>query len=235
MSADEQTSAAHQAKETAGRMTDQVRAQSADVMQKAQETATNTVSQQKGRAAESVGTLADALRQTGQHLEQNDQGGFSRVVNQAADRLEEFSNDLQSKSVDEIVNDVENFARRDPGLFLGGAFLAGLLGARFFRSSARRQSYDRGRYDMTSSRYYGSSGATGYSRQGRGQFSSETTQEDYTGTYMPDYYGSGSTTESKFNTRQPSPQPPSVRPYDYPPASDMGDRPFTDPTHRTDE
>ena len=231
MNADDQTNTAQQAKETADRMTDEVRSKSADVMQQAQETATKTVSHQKSRAAESVGTLADALRETGRHLEENDQGGFGRIADQAADRLERFSNDLQDKSVDEIVGDVEGFARREPGLFLGGAFLAGLLGARFFKSSAQR----RMRYDMAPTGSYERSGMSGYSRQGRGAFGSETTEEDYTGTYMPNYYGSGSTTEGTATTRQTSPQPPSVQPSDYPPATDMGDRPFTDPTDRTNE
>jgi hypothetical protein len=36
-----------------------------------------------------------------------------------------------------MVRNVEDFARRQPALFIGGAFMLGLLGARFLKSSAQ--------------------------------------------------------------------------------------------------
>jgi hypothetical protein len=49
------------------------------------------------------------------------------------------SNYLQNTDVSEMVDRTEEFARRRPALFLGGAFALGLLGARFLKSSRRQQ------------------------------------------------------------------------------------------------
>ncbi len=225
MSADQQTSTTQQAKEAAGRITDDVRSQSASKMRQAQETAAKTANEQKNRAAQSVSSLADALRETGQHMQDNNQGAFGDMADRAADRLEQFSHDLQNKSVGDMVDDIEDFARRDPGLFLGGAFLAGLLGARFFRSSTPTQP----RHDRYSSQDYRRSGRTGYGRQG--SFGAETAEEDYTGSYAPNYYGTGTAAESTYS----APQAPTGQPTDYPPVTDAGDQSFKDASERTNE
>lgn len=168
----------NQAQDATSQIADQARQKSGEVMQQAQETAKNTLDQQKGRAAQSVGTVADALRHTGEHLQQNDQGSFGQVANQLADRLEQFSNDLQNKSVDEMIDGVENFARQDPQLFLGGAVVLGLLAARFLKASGERRNQ----------RYYGGQG-----RYGSGNYRG---QGQYGGQYGQRYYDQGATRAS---------------------------------------
>jgi hypothetical protein len=42
--------------------------------------------------------------------------------------------------VDDLLREAEEFARRDPALFLGVAFTLGVLGARFLKSSGRHPS-----------------------------------------------------------------------------------------------
>ena len=49
-----------------------------------------------------------------------------------------FSERLKNKDVTELLNDAQRLARRQPALFVGGAFALGLLGARFLKSSRRR-------------------------------------------------------------------------------------------------
>jgi hypothetical protein len=46
-----------------------------------------------------------------------------------------LSDYLRDKSLTDVVGDVERFARREPVIFVGGAFLIGLLGSRFLKSS----------------------------------------------------------------------------------------------------
>ena len=46
---------------------------------------------------------------------------------------------MREKDVQAIVRDVERYAREQPALFLGGAFVLGLLGARFLKSTANRE------------------------------------------------------------------------------------------------
>jgi hypothetical protein len=96
---------------------------------------------QKDRAAEGLGSLVQALRQTSQQLREQNQGAaVDEYLTSATDQVERFSNYVRSANVSQMVNQVEQFARREPGLFLGGAFVLGLLGARFLKSSGRTNS-----------------------------------------------------------------------------------------------
>ena len=58
-------------------------------------------------------------------------------VDQAADQVERLSEYVRERDVVQIAGDVEKFARREPALFLGGAFVLGLCAARFLKSSAQ--------------------------------------------------------------------------------------------------
>src|SRR3712207_3661081 len=115
------------------------------VQQKATQRVESGLSRGKTQAAETLRTVADSLLNTGQQLRERDQEPVSRYVDQFADRVQRFSNYLQSTDVSEIVDSTEDFARRRPALFLGGAFALGLLGARFLKSS-RRQVESRGQF-----------------------------------------------------------------------------------------
>ncbi|HEY9515791.1 MAG TPA: hypothetical protein VIQ74_08945, partial [Gemmatimonadaceae bacterium] len=63
-------------------------------------------------------------------------GGY---VEKAANRVEQLADYVQNTDASEMADRFENFARREPGIFLGGAFTLGLLGARFIKSSRRGQ------------------------------------------------------------------------------------------------
>ncbi|MEO8799147.1 MAG: hypothetical protein ABI551_14760 [Polyangiaceae bacterium] len=92
------------------------------------------VTQQK-RSVGELGDVAKALRSTREQLGDN---LAAPVVERAAEELEKATRFLESASLGDIVEKVEGFARREPLLFAGGAFVVGMLGARFLKSSARR-------------------------------------------------------------------------------------------------
>ncbi len=131
---------AAQAKETAKQASSQAREQVGA-----------RVAGQKDRVAESLGGVAQALRQTGDQMRDQDQMGLTGFVDQAASQVEHFSSYLRENDMGRLIDDVESYARREPAIFIGGAFLLGLLGARFMKSSRPRPRYDE--------RYYGSSSA----------------------------------------------------------------------------
>ncbi|HET7614157.1 MAG TPA: hypothetical protein VFK26_09555 [Gemmatimonadaceae bacterium] len=88
------------------------------------------------RAIETVSGLAQSLRTGGQQLQ--DQGSTAaNLVEQAADRLDSVARYLQNTELDEVVRKTETWARQNPALFVGSAFVVGLLGARFLKSSQR--------------------------------------------------------------------------------------------------
>jgi len=126
---------ADQVKETAGQVTDQAQQTAGQVVDQARQQVSSRLGDQKDRAAESLVSVAQALRQTGQQLREQDQQGVTHYIDQAASRVERLSNYLQQNDLGQLVDDVEQMARRQPALFLGGAFVLGLLGARFLKSS----------------------------------------------------------------------------------------------------
>jgi len=129
---------ADQAKETAGQVANQAQQKAGRVVDQTRQQMTSRLASQKDRAAEGLGSVAQALWQTGQQLREQDQDGVTSYIDNAASQVERFSTYLQNNDVGELINDVERFARRQPAVFLGGAFVLGLLGARFLKSSRQQ-------------------------------------------------------------------------------------------------
>jgi hypothetical protein len=97
--------------------------------------ATERLVGQKNRAIGELDTIADAIRGTGRQLREQDHNAVANYIEGAADQLHSFSQRLQNKDVGEIVEEIQRFGRSRPALFVGLAFGAGLLGARFMKSS----------------------------------------------------------------------------------------------------
>jgi hypothetical protein len=106
--------------------------------------ASDALSQQKHRATQGLGSIVEAVRSTGRQLGDTNQPGIANYVNNAADSLQRWVDTMDRKDVREIVEDVQQFGRRRPALFIGMTFGAGLLGARFLKSSARNDRSYRG-------------------------------------------------------------------------------------------
>jgi ElaB/YqjD/DUF883 family membrane-anchored ribosome-binding protein len=105
-------------------------------MGRVREKASTQLSAQKDRATEGLGSAAQAVKQSTNQLREQRHETIAHYVEQAADQLDRFANRLKDKNVGEIVDDAQRFARRQPALFVGGAFAVGLLGSRFFKSSS---------------------------------------------------------------------------------------------------
>ena len=126
-------------RQQAGQLVDDAQNKMDETIHVAQQEAKSMLGSQKGRAAESLGGIAQALRQTGQQMQDGQQAAVAQYAQQAADKIEQFSSQLQNKDVDQLLADVEGFARRRPEIFLGGALLLGFAAARFLKSSAPRE------------------------------------------------------------------------------------------------
>jgi len=94
------------------------------------------LSTQKERATDGLGTVAQAVRQSAQHLRENRQDAIAQYVEKAGDQIDRLSTQLRNRDVGELVNEVQRFARRQPALFVGSAFAIGVIGARFLKSSS---------------------------------------------------------------------------------------------------
>jgi len=128
-----------QAKDQVKDLASQAKDQTVEMAHQAQDQVTNLVARQKEQAAARLGGLAGALHDAGKQLEQKDADGFGRYAHRAADQVDKVSRYLRDKDLPALVRDTEGFARRHPDLFLGGSLVAGVLLARFLKSSADRQ------------------------------------------------------------------------------------------------
>ena len=127
----------------------------AGIMDRVRQGASTQLSTQKNKATDSIGNVAQAVRQTTQHLREQHHDTIARYVDEAANQLERVSNQLRNKDVGELMRDAQQFARRRPAVFIGSAFAIGLLGARFLKSSRDRQDEKAGRnlYARTGGEY----------------------------------------------------------------------------------
>jgi hypothetical protein len=137
---------AQQVKEQAKGLANDAKDQTVKMAGQARDHVQELVERQKDQAAERLGGLAGALREAANKLQEGDQGGnFGQYANRAAEQVERLSGYLRDSDLRGFVRDTESFARRRPEVFLGGTLLAGLMLARFLKSSAPERN-DRGPY-----------------------------------------------------------------------------------------
>lgn len=132
---DTATRTMHDLRDQAGAAAEQVKAEASELASTAGERVRGIVEQQKGVGAEALGAMARAAHEAAGQLEEQTPM-VARAVHQAAAGAERISRDLRDRSVGDLVNTVSDFARREPVAFFAGTVLAGLVLARFVKSSA---------------------------------------------------------------------------------------------------
>ncbi|MEW6117104.1 MAG: YHS domain-containing protein [Nitrospirota bacterium] len=108
---------------------------------KTKDQARSMVSEKKAKTADVLTSVVQALRQTAQQLQGQQQASVARYADKAAEKVESLSNYLKNKDVDNLLDDAESFIHRQPALFLGSAFAAGFVLSRFLKSSGRGTRY----------------------------------------------------------------------------------------------
>ncbi len=110
-----------------------------EIVNQVQQQAGTQIDRQKESAANDLSQVVSAVRRFGESLGAEQGGPIARYAaeygDKAAQKLEQFSTYIREQDAKRLLNDVQNFGRRRPGLMLGGAFLLGLAGARLIRSS----------------------------------------------------------------------------------------------------
>jgi cell division septum initiation protein DivIVA len=131
------------AKDQAKNLASEAKDQAKDMANQARDHVQTLVGQQKGQAADRLGSLAEALREAGRKLNEGEQAGdFGQYADRAAQQVERLSGYLRDHELRDFVRDAETFARRRPEVFLGGTLIAGLMLARFLKASSPDQGYD---------------------------------------------------------------------------------------------
>jgi hypothetical protein len=95
--------------------------------------------EQKLRTAKRVKEIAEAVRSAAQSLERSDNRAIARYAERVAFRIADFSDLIRERRWSEIVADAEDFAQRQPTLFLLGAAVAGFIGGRLLSVPSDRR------------------------------------------------------------------------------------------------
>jgi len=148
-----------------GAAVDQAKEKAGELVDQATEQAKPRLENQKERAADGLSSAAHALRQTSRHLrEQEESSPIVGYTERAADRVERLADYLREREIGDLIGEVEDFARRQPVLFVGGAFTLGLLAARFLKSSGQRGTTQQGGRQQPIGGYLPAAGQTTGSR-----------------------------------------------------------------------
>jgi len=110
-----------------------------EVVSQVQEQASSQLNRGKETAAAELSTVVNAVRSFGETLNNEGNGPIARFAAQygdkAAEGLDRVARYLREQDPKRVLNDVQNFGRRQPALMIGGAFLLGFAGARLIKSS----------------------------------------------------------------------------------------------------
>ena len=110
-----------------------------EVVSQVQQQANSQINRQKETAASELTTVVNAVRRFGETLRNEGEGPIGRFAAQygdkAADGIDRFARYLREQDPKRLLNDVQNFGRRQPALMIGGMFLLGFAGARIIKSS----------------------------------------------------------------------------------------------------
>jgi hypothetical protein len=113
----------------------------ADTAARARDKAGARVDSERSKLADQIGVVTQALRDGSSEIRDNDKAEtVARYVDTFADQTERLADYVSAKSPRDMLADLESFARREPALFLGGAFTLGLIASRLLKSSAQTSS-----------------------------------------------------------------------------------------------
>ena len=143
------------AQEVVSQAKEQVQQKTEEVKGSAMERVRDQLDSQSTRLGEQVTPFAQALRETGTHLQEDGQSSGAKAAKGAADQAERLASYLKESDSDRILGDVEDFARRRPWMACAVGFATGFVAARFLKASAaRREENGRSGYETQTRQPY---------------------------------------------------------------------------------
>lgn len=125
-------STAEQAKEKAKEQAQQAAGQARGALR-------GQVDQRSTEAGERVHGVASDVRSVSQQLREQGKDQPAKLAEQAADRAERLGSYLRYSDADRILQDVEDFGRRQPWAVIAGGVAIGLVASRFLKASSTRR------------------------------------------------------------------------------------------------
>ena len=125
------------------KVTSTVREQAAKIGEKAKTVASDAgrkiegaLNDQRATGADYLQNMAGLVHQTADVFER-EVPQASRYIRQAADQIDTVAEAVRTKDLRDAVSDVQDFARRQPAIFFGGALLLGFAAVRMLKTNGR--------------------------------------------------------------------------------------------------
>jgi hypothetical protein len=118
---------------------EQLKSDTSEVMDKAKHAGQQRLDSGKQTAAAQVQKVAGVFDQASSQFRQEDLPKFAEYASEIGSTIKNFADNLQNRSIDDLVNDTRAFARRNPTMFLLGSIAIGVAVSRFLKASATHQ------------------------------------------------------------------------------------------------
>lgn len=105
-----------------------------DLKDRAIDKARSTANDGKAKAGEAIGTFSEMIENSAKTIDENVGEKYGDYARSAADAVSSFAEKVNSKEVDEMVEDARSFVRKRPAVAIGAAALVGLLVSRLIKS-----------------------------------------------------------------------------------------------------
>lgn len=112
----------------------ETRGEAERIAREATEAGRDIMDRQRASVASELDGIVKALKKTADALHDEHQDSIADYTKRAADGLSRFAHDLRDKDLGTLVHRVNDYARRQPAVFLGGAVATGFLLSRFLKS-----------------------------------------------------------------------------------------------------
>ncbi len=97
---------------------------------------TNELNARKNRVTDRLDDVAETVRRMGEPLREAPYAPLAEYVSSAAGRIEHLASELRGRDVEELAHELGELAQRQPAVFLGATLAAGIVAARFLKSSS---------------------------------------------------------------------------------------------------
>jgi gas vesicle protein len=114
---------------------DKVRSDALEVMDKAKTVGREQLESGKQTTASQAEKIADVIEHASSRLEENNLQTLADYASEIGTTIKNFSEGLHNRSVDDLVVDIRDIARRNPTAFLLGSIVIGVGISRFFKAS----------------------------------------------------------------------------------------------------
>ena len=126
----ESQSVTEQAKERVQEVSKQAKSQTREQLR-------SQINERSTQVGDQAATAAHAVRRASEQLRTEGNDRAANVIDAVADRGDRFGAYLRQADGDQILRDVEDFARKQPWLMVGGSAVVGFLASRFMKATSR--------------------------------------------------------------------------------------------------